>query len=59
MCSSYTFPKIFGRQKAFELIALAKVLSLQEALQYGFVNQSFETLELRDEHTMKIAQEIA
>jgi enoyl-CoA hydratase/carnithine racemase len=37
--SSYSFPQIFGKRKANELLFLSKELSAQEALSSGFVNE--------------------
>ena len=38
MCASYTFPKIFGKVKGFELVVRGVKLSSQEAINYKFVN---------------------
>jgi len=43
MCSSYTFPKILGYQKAFEVIVGAKVLKSQDLLQFKMINAIAKT----------------
>jgi len=43
MCSSYTFPKIFGGQKAFEILCLGKVYNGADMHRLGLVTQLFST----------------
>lgn len=43
MCSSYTFPKIFGGQKAFEILCLGKVYNGADMHRLGLVTQLFLT----------------
>ncbi|EAR98073.1 enoyl-CoA hydratase/delta3,5-delta2,4-dienoyl-CoA isomerase (macronuclear) [Tetrahymena thermophila SB210] len=55
MCSSYTFPQVFGYQRAFEIIVGAKTLKSRDMLDYKVVNQLFKTYE----ETLQYAQQRA
>lgn len=56
--ASYNLPRIVGARRAFELIATNRVLSAQEALEWGIVNQLADASELMDT-TMQIAADLA
>nr|XP_003699201.1 PREDICTED: enoyl-CoA delta isomerase 2, mitochondrial [Megachile rotundata] len=41
-CSTYTFPKIFGRSKAGDMLYLGYKMTAFEAKQYGFVSEVYK-----------------
>ncbi len=45
-CSSYFLPKIIGISRAMELVLSGRIISAQEALQYGIVSKVVEPEEL-------------
>ena len=59
MCGSYTFPRLFGAQKAFELLVLGYPLKANEAVTQGLVSQVFETKDSLWQESDKKAKEIS
>lgn len=45
MCGSYTFPRLFGTGKAFELLVLGKQLTGKEAVKFGYALKSYPNKE--------------
>lgn len=45
-CSTYTFPKLFGKCMANEMLLLGKKLSAEEALRLNFISDIFTADEL-------------
>jgi enoyl-CoA hydratase/carnithine racemase len=58
MGSSYTLPRLIGRQRASELIYRAEPIDAQTAESWGLVNRVFATDSLLSE-TLAIAQDVA
>ena len=52
-CSSYTFTKLFGKQKAFEYIVLGNKVSGQELVQSGFINKMFNDYSEMENYVQK------
>ncbi|XP_026667248.1 enoyl-CoA delta isomerase 3, peroxisomal isoform X1 [Ceratina calcarata] len=42
-CSTYTFPKIFGKSKAGDMLYLGYKMNALEAKQYGFVSELYKS----------------
>jgi Delta3-Delta2-enoyl-CoA isomerase len=55
MCSAYTFPRVFGKSKAGELLYVGEKMNGIEAHQYKLVSKVFKT----KEDMMKVARENA
>lgn len=45
-CSTFTFPRILGSSKAFEMLLLSLKLSAREALQFKFVSDVYAAADL-------------
>src|SRR5262245_44449036 len=58
MGSSYTLPRLIGRQRANELIYRAEPIDARTAESWGLVNRVFANDALLDE-TLRIAQDVA
>lgn len=56
---SYFLPRMVGYQKAFEWMALASMVSAEEAYHYGMLNRLYETPQELQEGTRALAQQLA
>lgn len=55
-CSSYTFPKVLGKTKAYEMLMLNHKMYADEALRFNFVSEIFSGAELDGKIWPKIEQ---
>lgn len=57
--SSYFLPRLVGYQKAFEWMALASIISAEEAFEYKLINRLYDTSEQLEEGVQQLARQLA
>lgn len=55
-CSTYTFPKLFGKVKANEMLLLGHRMTAEEALRLNFISEIFAPEELDEKIWPKIVK---